>query len=204
MICEDNKLVQIVFNSKQQPEDYVNKNGCGEYPEAPSRCPHKDCGVAMEMSKNGFYLRYLITCIFAGKIRIRRYKCRKCGHTVSMLPSFCLPQYTYGLELIIEIMLTAATSSIRKAANKFNNIASSITRRQVAKYLVRLRQNKNAILYGQKQISPGDTDICGPPGDIEWTRNFLCGTRPQLSTEFNAEFHKAMGRSFMSTQYKIA
>jgi len=197
--------MQYVFNSLQEPYEYVDKHGAGEYPDAPGKCPHKDCGIPVVMSKNGYYRRYIITRVFAGRIRIRRYKCLKCGHTVSMLPSFCLPYYTYGVEIIVCLMVLAiGANSKRKAAKERNDATEYISRRHVALYLSRLRRNRRFIQYGCRQISPGEAVINGSLGDIEWTKEFLTGNRPTLCPEFNAEFHSTMGKSFMSTQNRIA
>ena len=75
--------MQIVFKTNQHPHDYAapdphdntaeEKNFCGMYPDAPSKCPFKDCGIHGQMKKHGFYTRYLLTLIFAGKIRISAY-----------------------------------------------------------------------------------------------------------------------------------
>lgn len=197
--------MQIVFNSSQRPKEYESKGGAGEYPGAPERCPHPDCRMPLVMMKNGFYWRYLITGLYTGRIRIRRYKCRVCGHTVSMLPSFCMPRYTYGVAIIIALMAAAVRSSKRKAVKEYRAVASVISRRQVGLYLSRLRQNRRFIEYGFNQISPGGAGIGDPPGDIEWTESFLCVKRaPRFWRETNAEFHKEMGKSFMSTHNKIA
>jgi len=197
--------MQIVFLSKQTPEDFTDEASCGKYPDAPKKCPFKNCGLPITMVKNGFYRRDLITARFNGRIKIRRYKCPKCGRTVSMLPSFCLAGFTYGVDIVVGLMRKAVESgSNRKAAESYRAVAGCISRRHVALYLSRLRKNRPLIQYGFNQISPGSIHIGDPPGDIEWTRSFLLGTGSTLSPESNTEFHKATGKSFMSTQNKIA
>jgi len=191
--------------SKQKPEDYVDKDGAGEYPAAPKKCPFRDCGINLEMKKNGFYIRLLITITFAGIIRIRRYKCPKCGRTLSMLPSFCLAGFTYGVEFIVTLMQYAIEKgSIKKAVREWRAVASEVSRRLVNKYLARLRNNRKIIQYGINQLSPGNISLGRMPGDTEWTKSFLNGIRADLSPEFNASFHKSTGKSFMSFHNKIA
>jgi len=197
--------MQIVFLSNQCPEDYINESGAGEYPAAPKKCPFKNCGINLEMRKHGFYSRYLVTIAFSGRIRIRRYKCRKCGRTVSTLPSFCVPGYTYGVIVIVMILLRALeTDSIKKTAKEWRGRGMAITRRHIAKHMGRLRENRKLIQYGLNQISPENANMGGETGDTEWTKRFLLGIRPTLSAEFNANFHKATGISFMSTRNRIA
>ena len=195
--------MQIVFLTKHEPQDYI-KNGCGEYPDAPIKCPNKDCGFMKELCKHGYYWRYLNTEIFLGLIRIRRYLCKKCKHTVSMLPYFCLAKYTNGVELVVDIMSKAAeTGSISRVVKIYEGIIG-ITRKLVKHYLTRLHQNRYHIQYAVNQMSPAPAIMNWPPGDAEWTRYILLGTGPTLTAEFNAEYHKAMGMSFMSTQNRIA
>jgi len=197
--------MQNIFMSKQKPEEYVAKDGAGEYPAAPKKCPFGDCGINLEMKKNGFYIRLLITIAFTGEIRIRRYKCPKCKRTLSMLPSFCLAGFTYGVEFVITLMQHAIEKgSIKKAVREWRAIATEVSRRLVNKYLARLRNNRKIIQYGINQLSPGNISLGRMPGDTEWTKSFLDGIRADLSPEFNASFHKSTGKSFMSFHNKIA
>jgi hypothetical protein len=197
--------MQNIFLSNQKPEEYVEKNGAGKYPAAPKKCPHSDCGIPLKMKKNGFYTRALITLTFAGRIRIRRYKCPKCGGTVSMLPSFCVAGFTYGVEFIITLLQHVInTGSIKKTVKKWRIRFESISRRLVSKYMTRLRNNRKMIQYGINQLSPDNIGLGRMPGDNDWTKSFLFGIRPSLCPEFNADFQKITGKSFMSLQNSIA
>ena len=197
--------MQNIFLSEQKPEDYVEKDGAGKYPAAPKKCPYRDCGVNLEMRKNGYYIRFLITIRFKGRIRIRRYMCPKCGRTLSMLPSFCVAGFTYSVEFIVALLWHAVDkSSVKKAAREWRVIAAGMSRRLISKYLARLRNNRKLIQYGLNQISPGDIGLGPPPGDTGWTKSFLDRIRPSLSPEFNADFHKSTGKSFMSLHNRIA
>ena len=51
----------------------------------PDRCPQ--CQAAHELIAHGFYRRTLVDRTFDGSIRVRRYLCRSCKRTVSLLPS---------------------------------------------------------------------------------------------------------------------
>ena len=197
--------MQNIFLCKYKPEDYVEKDGNGKYPPAPKKCPHKDCGINVEMKKHGYYSRFLTTLKFSGIIRIRRYNCPKCGRTVSMLPSFCIPGISYGAVLIVMLLrYTLIAGSIRKAAKTFCAYVGSMSRRLIAKYLSRLQKNRQMIQYGINQLSPDNIALGRLSGDAEWTKSFLFGIRPHLLPELNVDFHKMTGTSFVSLQNRIA
>ena len=197
--------MQNIFMSKQKPEDYIEKGGDGKYPSAPKKCPYGDCGVNLEMKKNGFYIRMLITIAYTYWIRIRRYKCPKCGRTLSMLPSFCVAGISYSVEFIVSLLQYVINKgSIKKTVREWRAIAATISRRLISKYMARLRNNRGLIQYVINQLSPDNISLGQLSGDTEWTKSFLGGMRPSLSPEFNANFHKITGKSFMSLHNRIA
>ena len=55
----------------------------------PERCPQ--CQGGCPLRAHGFYCRTLVDVAFDGLIPVRRYLCRLCGRTVSLLPEFALP-----------------------------------------------------------------------------------------------------------------
>ncbi len=64
----------------------------------PDRCPQ--CQAAHELIAHGFYRRTLVDRTFDGSIRVRRYLCRSCKRTVSLLPQFALPYLRFGITVI--------------------------------------------------------------------------------------------------------
>ncbi len=68
------------------------------YPEF-SRC--LICKAVTPMKKHGFYSRYAIVHGFCFRISIRRYWCRCCKQTVSVLPTLLLPYYQHSIEVIM-------------------------------------------------------------------------------------------------------
>jgi hypothetical protein len=54
----------------------------------PDHCPQ--CQAAQGLTAHGFYRRSLVDAGFDGWIRVRRYLCRCCKRTVSLLPQFAL------------------------------------------------------------------------------------------------------------------
>ena len=52
------------------------------------------------MIAHGFYTRTLVDVEFDDSIRVRRYLCRGCKRTVSLLPEFALPYLRFGITVI--------------------------------------------------------------------------------------------------------
>ena len=64
----------------------------------PDHCPQ--CQAKQALSGHGFYSRTLVDLAFDGVIRVRRYLCRRCRRTVSLLPDFALPWLRFSLTVI--------------------------------------------------------------------------------------------------------
>jgi hypothetical protein len=82
----------------------------------PSRCPL--CQARCCFLAHGFYYRTVVHLDFDDSIPVRRYLCRLCRRTVSLLPDFVLPYLRHSI-VIISLFLTSrllATRSLREAA----------------------------------------------------------------------------------------
>lgn len=82
----------------------------------PEGCPQ--CQACCPLIAHGFYCRSLVDVAFDGTIRVRRYLCRLCRRTVSLLPEFALPYLRFSLS-IISLFLVARLlkgCSLREAA----------------------------------------------------------------------------------------
>jgi hypothetical protein len=64
----------------------------------PDHCPQ--CEAKQPLTGHGFYRRTLVDPAFDGVIRVRRYLCRLCQRTVSLLPEFALPWLRFSLTVI--------------------------------------------------------------------------------------------------------
>ena len=64
----------------------------------PDHCPQ--CEAKQSLIGHGFYRRTLVDPAFDGVIRVRRYLCRLCQRTVSLLPEFALPWLRFSLTVI--------------------------------------------------------------------------------------------------------
>ena len=64
----------------------------------PDHCPW--CEARQPMVGHGFYRRTLADVGFDGSIRVRRYLCRSCKRTVSLLPEFALPYLRFSIAVM--------------------------------------------------------------------------------------------------------
>jgi hypothetical protein len=83
-------MVQVIFEFDGTPEDYVAQSAQREVP-APRSC--HQCGASARMESLGYYSRGLSSSVAALVILIviHRFRCRRCGRTVSFLPIFAQP-----------------------------------------------------------------------------------------------------------------
>ncbi len=75
--------IQSYFDEIADPDRY-----------RPDHCPQ--CEAKRPLTGHGFYRRTLVDAAFDGVIRVRRYLCRSCKRTLSLLPEFVLPWLRYG------------------------------------------------------------------------------------------------------------
>ena len=64
----------------------------------PDHCPQ--CEAHRTPTAHGFYSRTLVDVGFDDSIRVRRYLCRACKRTVSLLPEFALPYLRFSISVI--------------------------------------------------------------------------------------------------------
>jgi len=64
----------------------------------PDHCPQ--CAAKHPLTGHGFYRRTLVDTTFGGVIRVRRYLCRSCKRTVSLLPEFAFPWLRFSIAVI--------------------------------------------------------------------------------------------------------
>jgi transposase-like protein len=82
----------------------------------PQSCPQ--CQASSALTAHGFYSRSLVDVEFDGTIRVRRYLCRVCQRTVSLLPEFALPYLRFGVAVISFFLVARLLQgrSLREAA----------------------------------------------------------------------------------------
>jgi hypothetical protein len=77
----------------------------------PDHCPQ--CEAGQPLIAHGFYRRTVVDAEFDGIIRVRRYLCRGCKRTVSLLPEFALPYLRFSIS-VISLFLMARLLEGRK------------------------------------------------------------------------------------------
>jgi transposase-like protein len=109
----------------------------------PTHCPH--CQAQHALTAHGFYSRTLVDAGVDGSIRVRRYLCRSCKRTVSLLPEFTLPYVRFGMT-VISLFLVARLlqgATLTKAAVAAAQVAMPYQRGQ---FWVRRFQRQAAAL----------------------------------------------------------
>ena len=109
----------------------------------PAKCPQ--CVSKQRMVSHGFYRRTLVDVGWEGVIRVRRYLCRACGRTVSLLPKFVLPYLRFTI-LVIGLFLTARLSkgqTLKAAAEAAHQAGMPYPRGQ--QWVRRFRRQAEAI-----------------------------------------------------------
>ena len=80
----------------------------------PDHCPQ--CEAKHPLSGHGFYRRTLVDLAFDGVIRVRRYLCRGCKRTVSLLPEFALPWLRFSISVIALFLVARLLNGLPLAA----------------------------------------------------------------------------------------
>ena len=80
----------------------------------PDHCPQ--CEAKHPLTGHGFYRRTIVGVAFDGVIRIRRYLCRACRRTVSLLPEFALPWLRFSIPLIALFLVARLLKGLTLAA----------------------------------------------------------------------------------------
>ena len=81
----------------------------------PEHCPQ--CAANYPLTGHGFYRRTLVDVAFDGVIRVRRYLCRFCKRTVSLLPEFALPWLRFSISVIALFLAARLLNGLTLAAS---------------------------------------------------------------------------------------
>jgi hypothetical protein len=80
----------------------------------PDHCPQ--CQAKQPLIGHGFYVRTLVDYGFDGAIRVRRYLCRLCKRTVSLLPDLALPWLRFSVTVISLFLVAHLLQGLTLAA----------------------------------------------------------------------------------------
>jgi hypothetical protein len=145
--------MQIMYEAGCSATMYQAQGKAHDFPDLTNDlCPQ--C-KADYLKKHGYYNRYLITLDFEGIIMIRRYYCRECKKTVSLLPSFCHPKRTYGI-LVIYKLLSAFYIELKKVCMAITAFITAtgiqVTRQLLHHYRHRIERNLNNLVMAITDI----------------------------------------------------
>lgn len=130
--------MQIIHDFHINFYDYHLNGKQNPYPEL-QQCPRcKD-----RLIKHGFYQRNILTVNRYYSVYIRRYKCKHCGRTVSILPNFLIPRFQTLLILIL-----GAICHYKKEKHFL------LDPRIVFFYLKRFRNNLNGFIVFFRDLNP--------------------------------------------------
>lgn len=149
--------MQQLFTMKVIFQEYIRLNKAYPFPKAPfTRCHNPKCCRLVQFKKHGFYERYFFSSFFDGKIVIRRYICPECGHTISVMPDFCLPRYINALDHIFEYIRRVFNrkGTIKACLEELNKeYGITMSRQRLYHYRKRFMENLTFIQTGIRQMS---------------------------------------------------
>ena len=137
--------MQIIVRVKWTPEDHLLAQKQCTMPR-PNRCPN--CSAAKSLVALGYYERWLSGT--NGKhlrVSVRRFRCRACGRTVSLLPDFAQP-YRLVRNEAIERYFSAPSERIEVRRN------STLLRCYWRRFTLWLPELKRAIGTGLGRSPP--------------------------------------------------
>lgn len=146
-------LHRTLGSIQQYMHDIKESSAADRY--RPDRCPL--CQGWRCFLAHGFYYRTLIDVEFDESIPVRRYLCRLCRRTVSLLPDFVLP-YLRNSIVVISLFLSfrlLARRSLREAAQAAFQLTMSYQRGQF--WVRRFRRQAEGLCTALTSLTPAVT-----------------------------------------------
>lgn len=145
-----------MFTIKVIISEYIRQGRNYDFPDPPlCRCHNRKCNKIVQFKKHGFYERYFVCSFYEGKIVVRRYICPLCGHTISFLPSFCLPRFIHAMEHIFEYTYRAfcRRGTLQACLEELNEETGlSVSRQLLYTYRKRILNTLNFLKLGIRQM----------------------------------------------------
>lgn len=145
--------LQRMFDPGCSPAMYRIQGKSFAFPDLTSEpCPN--CRADF-LKRHGFYGRHLIAPGFEGEIMIRRFCCRRCGRTVSLLPSFCHPLRSYGLLAVFGILsefYVKESAACLAAGDFMASTGVACSRQLLLHYRRRIEGNLNGVIMAVTEI----------------------------------------------------
>lgn len=109
----------------------------------PKHCPQ--CEANQPLVGHGFYRRTLVDVGFDGVIPVRRYLCRVCRRTVSLLPEFALPWLRCSITVIALFLIARLLQGLTLAAAAVAASQSAMPYQRGQFWIRRFRQQAPAL-----------------------------------------------------------
>jgi hypothetical protein len=126
---------------------YVENGKKNKWPKPCNKC--KMCGHYKKIIHYGFYSRHYINCHLGinEKIYVKRYYCKNCEKTISLLPEFCIKKYILSFGDILNILTGKQKMSLEEYILKLNEKYTylNLSKQQYYNYLRRLKKNIHLI-----------------------------------------------------------
>jgi len=111
--------------------------------DRPQHCPQ--CQANQPLVGHGFYRRTLVDVGFDGVIPVRRYLCRLCRRTVSLLPEFALPWLRASITVIALFLIARLLQGLTLAAAAIAASQSMMPYQRGQFWIRRFRQQAPAL-----------------------------------------------------------
>lgn len=95
--------MQILHPFVGSVQQYLSQLGDADL-HRPDHCPQ--CPSQQPLTSLGFYTRTIMDAAYDGVIRVRRYLCKACRRSVSLLPEFALPYLRSSITVIAVFLIT--------------------------------------------------------------------------------------------------
>lgn len=173
--------MQIIYDFNINFYEYFQNGKQNPYPDI------KQCPLCKDrLIKHGFYQRNILTVNRYYPVYIRRYKCKHCGKTVSILPDFLIPRFQSLLILIVGAI------SLYKKHKRF-----LFDQRIVLFYLKRFSDNLNGCMMFFRDLNPLECFGSNMNETLKRVLNKIKRFPPRLAA-FSKRYFLTFGVSFMS------
>lgn len=118
----------------------------------PDHCPQ--CEAKQPLAGHGFYCRTLTDPVFDGVIRVRRYLCRLCKRTVSLLPEFALPWLRFSITVISLFLVARLLRGLTLAAAALAASQAAMPYQRGQFWIRRFRKQAPALALALAPLAP--------------------------------------------------
>lgn len=186
--------MQIIWNCNFSPKKYQEHFNNLSFPK-PRSCP--SCKSKQSLKGHGTYSRNLIECCDTAvtgyaehlTIKVKRWFCRSCHKTCSLLPSFAVPKFQYSLKFILQclqcIFLNAPTIIFLYRQLKWFYKSRFMKAGNINNLIMFLRKDKPDEHFSEDRHKKATKLIA------------MLGAHPHV-TNFSRSFHRIYNNSFMA------